>query len=145
MYSEIVKHRLASLCRSAGISNDKEAELWTQLEQRYSEEHRFYHTLRHIASLLTMSAEAMKCDPPKLSSPDTVDWAILYHDVVYDAKSKTNEEDSADLFRALFSTSDTSSGEGKGEEEGSTLLPREMMDNVYVNHRLCLEGYIYVL
>jgi predicted metal-dependent HD superfamily phosphohydrolase len=63
----------------------------------HSEEHRHYHTLVHLGHLLSLSRDA--ASRHVVRRPDIIDWAIVFHDIVYDPKSKTNEEDSADLFR----------------------------------------------
>jgi len=90
----MVETRLRELCVEASIDEEAASNLWVTLSNRYTEEHRRYHTLSHISELLVLSRasrELLKC-------PSCVDWAILYHDVIYDASSKTNEEDSAELF-----------------------------------------------
>jgi predicted metal-dependent HD superfamily phosphohydrolase len=58
----------------------------------YSEDGRYYHTLVHVADCITKLA----------SYQDREDYAelflaLLWHDVVYDTRSGTNEEDSAML------------------------------------------------
>ena len=64
------------------------------LEPRYTEEHRKYHNLKHIASCLEMFDEHVF--KRTLHRP-SIELAIWFHDVVYDPRSKTNEEDSADV------------------------------------------------
>lgn len=58
-----------------------------RLNPAYSEPHRFYHNINHINSCLT------ELD----SLPDSVEFAIWYHDAVYDTKANDNEEQSASL------------------------------------------------
>ena len=87
---------------SAGHIN-KEAmvdEVFEDISRHYGDQSRFYHTLIHIADLLNQSAEArQKKHPYALQNAEIIDWAILYHDIIYDATSTTNEEDSAVFFR----------------------------------------------
>lgn len=59
---------------------------------RYSEDHRAYHTLRHIEHCLTELDEVRDL----AVDPDAVEMAIWYHDVIYD-RATGNEEKSADF------------------------------------------------
>ena len=60
----------------------------------YSQPQRHYHTLSHIHHLLKLLREYRHL----ISSVETVALAILFHDIVYEPSSGTNEEDSASLF-----------------------------------------------
>lgn len=68
--------------------------LYADVAAKYSESHRYYHNLAHISECL---AELRSL---KVSSDDRVviELAIWFHDVIYNPKSKTNEEDSAAYF-----------------------------------------------
>ncbi|MCB9895152.1 MAG: hypothetical protein H6839_11930 [Planctomycetes bacterium] len=63
--------------------------LLIELTRRYTEPHRRYHDLRHIADML--------CKGGPLSLSDEQVMAIWYHDAIYVPGSKTNEADSAQL------------------------------------------------
>ena len=63
--------------------------LLTELTLLYTEPHRRYHDLRHVADLLCKGA------PLNLSAEQVM--AIWFHDAIYQPGSKTNEEDSAKL------------------------------------------------
>jgi predicted metal-dependent HD superfamily phosphohydrolase len=54
----------------------------------YAEPHRHYHTLAHIEHMFSEAARFAPLSP-------AVEWAIWFHDVVYDPRSHTNEADSA--------------------------------------------------
>lgn len=58
----------------------------------YDEPHRFYHTLQHIQEVLKSLNDA------DLLKHDELFLAAVFHDIVYHPKSRTNEEDSAELF-----------------------------------------------
>lgn len=89
--------RLSELCTLCGIANTKQSEVLSMILTHHSETHRHYHTCVHLAHLLGLSREA--ASRSMVRRPEIIDWAILFHDIIYDPKSKTNEEDSADLFR----------------------------------------------
>lgn len=65
------------------------------LRARYSEPHRAYHDLRHIAELLRWFDTV--ADEVGWKSPHDVFDAILFHDAIYDAQAKDNETRSAAL------------------------------------------------
>jgi predicted metal-dependent HD superfamily phosphohydrolase len=70
---------------------------WKQrVEAAYSEPHRHYHTLAHIEHMFQEAARFQPLAPP-------VEWAIWFHDFVYDPRSATNEEDSAHVARLALS------------------------------------------
>lgn len=60
---------------------------WRELASRYGEEHRHYHTLRHLEEMLDLLPHA----------DETVLAAVWFHDAVYGGSS--NEEQSAILAR----------------------------------------------
>lgn len=64
-------------------------ELLIELTRRYTEPHRRYHDLRHIADML------LKGRGFPLSDEQVM--AVWFHDAIYDPASKTNEIDSAEL------------------------------------------------
>jgi len=66
-------------------------QMWEEILYRYSEQHRHYHNLNHIAHLFTLLDKYIG----KITNPAVVGFAILYHDVVYDTYSANNEEQSA--------------------------------------------------
>lgn len=72
---------------------------WEDLQTRYSEPHRYYHTWGHIENMLE-TFEEIKYN---LDNRVAVEMAILYHDVIYDPNSFDNEERSADLSMELLS------------------------------------------
>lgn len=76
-------------------ANSKDLEeLFSDVSAKYQEGHRAYHNLTHIAECLSelQTIEVSKDDRTN------IEFAIWFHDVIYDPKSKSNEEDSADYF-----------------------------------------------
>jgi pantetheine-phosphate adenylyltransferase len=72
----------------------KEMGFDSQLVNRYHEHQRFYHTEEHILYILH------QLEKQNLLNDDELFLTTVFHDIVYDPKSATNEEDSAKLFKA---------------------------------------------
>ncbi|HOW37212.1 MAG TPA: nucleoside 2-deoxyribosyltransferase [Candidatus Pacearchaeota archaeon] len=77
-----------------GAQSDAEQK-FNELKSRYSEPHRFYHNFSHLKNCLN------ELDSVRLlaKNPDLIEFAIWYHDAIYDSKSEENEEKSAKLSR----------------------------------------------
>ena len=86
------------LCNRFSLSEHVVESTWSVLANHYQEEGRYYHDFSHISSLLSLSGEFRN----NVVNKDVVDLAIFFHDVIYDPKSKTNEEDSAELFKEVL-------------------------------------------
>jgi len=71
-------------------------QLWEEIVYRYSEQHRHYHNLNHIAYLFSW------CDKyiDQIKHPAVVGFAIIYHDIIYDTYRQDNEEQSAEIAEA---------------------------------------------
>lgn len=69
--------------------------LLDDLRERHGEPGRHYHDWAHIEALLRWFEEV----EPRLTCPDAVRWAILFHDAVYDPTRPDNEERSAALLK----------------------------------------------
>src|SRR3990167_2253382 len=67
--------------------------VWLNLIRRYAEPHRAYHTLGHIDHCLDELGISRHLAPHS----DAIEFALWYHDAVYDATAKDNEEKSAEL------------------------------------------------
>lgn len=65
--------------------------LWKEIETVYTGKKRFYHNLAH---LLNMYIE-LENHANLISDPDTTLFSIFYHDIIYKATGKDNEEKSA--------------------------------------------------
>ena len=69
-------------------SNEKLIDsLWREIHRKYSEPHRYYHTLKHLEQIYK-ELEGLTLNP-------VIEFAIFYHDVIYDVEKNNNEEESA--------------------------------------------------
>ena len=83
----MLENKFKTLCQN--YSKDKKLidNLWEEIAQRHSTEDRYYHTLQHLEHIYK-ELESIKITP-------LLSFATFYHDIVYDAKSNENEEQSA--------------------------------------------------
>jgi len=67
-----------------------------ELRARYSESHRRYHTLEHVADCLAQLSEV---EGLSADERHVLELAVWWHDAIYDPTRPDNEERSADLAR----------------------------------------------
>jgi predicted metal-dependent HD superfamily phosphohydrolase len=83
------------LLESMGANIHKAGDYYAaEVGPRYAEKHRYYHTLRHILACLQVFDEVPLYDVTKVQA-QTVQLALWMHDLIYDPRSGTNEEKSA--------------------------------------------------
>ena len=80
----VLQTRFTTWCLHHGASEAATAHLWDELSTLYSEAHRHYHHLGHIASSLA------EFDATG-SNNSLIEGAIWFHDVIYDPKRADNE------------------------------------------------------
>lgn len=82
-----------ALWRDCGAGNNGER-AFSELIKAYSfPAERFYHTLKHVRECLDEFAAAKSLT----AHPREIDFALWYHDAIYNSRAKDNEERSADL------------------------------------------------
>jgi predicted metal-dependent HD superfamily phosphohydrolase len=86
--STILKRRWLSFCEAAGLNGSAK---WQDLSAAYEDPSRAYHNLDHIADCLVRFDEHIHL----AINPVTVEFAIWFHDIVYDTHAADNEERSA--------------------------------------------------
>ena len=86
-----LKKQFEQLCLPFSENHNVINTLWSEIEKRYSEKGRHYHNLLHLENMFK-EIEAVK---DKISNFTVVSFSVFYHDIVYNATSKSNEEKSA--------------------------------------------------
>jgi predicted metal-dependent HD superfamily phosphohydrolase len=93
--------RWTQLCRSVSPSADATAlasDWLPQILANYAEPHRHYHTFAHIADCLRHFDDTRSL----ARSPRALEFALWFHDLVYNPRSPANEETSAALARQFL-------------------------------------------
>jgi predicted metal-dependent HD superfamily phosphohydrolase len=90
-----------NICNQTNIVNNDVVinDVYQTIISMYDETGRYYHTLEHIKSMLQLSVQYQHCIKDMIS----LQLAIFFHDIVYNAKSGTNEDDSVVIFVNLLS------------------------------------------
>lgn len=86
-----LKNQFEQLCSPFTEDQQLIRDLWKEIETKYSEKGRHYHNLLHLENMFS-ELETVKM---KILDFTAISFSIFYHDVIYDATSKSNEEKSA--------------------------------------------------
>ena len=90
-----IKHWTDTL-RLLGIApNAVQLALGEDLLQRYCEPHRHYHSLAHLEDCLSQAANLR----PQFVHAGEVEYALWFHDAIYDTRKSDNEQRCADWAR----------------------------------------------
>jgi predicted metal-dependent HD superfamily phosphohydrolase len=79
------------LLADLGVGSEIARQEFDLVAAAYSEPHRHYHTLEHIGDMLALVDQLQRL----AADSSAVRLAVWFHDVVYDPRSKDNEEQSA--------------------------------------------------
>lgn len=90
----MVKQMFLNLIQKYSADIDYDLTCWSEIKRAYTANNRHYHTLEHLESMLA----ELKNVQSEVKQLDTLLFAIFYHDIVYKAIRKDNEEQSAILF-----------------------------------------------
>lgn len=102
-------------CASALAPRSIAGSVFDELLARYSEPHRKYHTVQHLAECLA-HFEAVR---DLAERPAEIEIALWFHDGIYDTQRHDNERQSADWARAVL--------EGHGAEPAAVLRVDELV------------------
>jgi predicted metal-dependent HD superfamily phosphohydrolase len=73
--------------------------VWEELQARYSEPHRAYHTLQHLQECFGWFEQVRAL----ARQPGDIAFALFYHDAIYDTHASDNEAQSAKLAADVLS------------------------------------------
>ncbi|WP_267405189.1 MULTISPECIES: hypothetical protein [unclassified Chryseobacterium] len=90
-----LKERFTQTCFPFTQDQNLIDSLWQEIEKKYSGKSRHYHNLEHLENMFAELDTAKD----QISNFINISFSVFYHDVIYDASSKTNEEKSADFTR----------------------------------------------
>ena len=94
-YTEPFQQYWAQFSSQLKLDSQQTSILFNLLFNAYTESQRYYHTIQHIVECLDMFHQVRD----QLNDPIAVEWAIWFHDIVYDPQASDNEEQSADLMQ----------------------------------------------
>jgi predicted metal-dependent HD superfamily phosphohydrolase len=94
-----LENEFNTLLSNYKTSTEKTLSLWNEIRDAYSEKHRHYHTLTHLAHNLNW----LKNVKSFIRDWNAILLALFYHDAVYRINGKQNEEKSAELARTRMS------------------------------------------
>lgn len=92
MFTQQDKKKLMELLHRVGVKKGEE-EIFIELDRRYRERHRVYHTAEHIRHCLA----EFKPVRDMLLNPDAVELAIWFHDAIFASGASDNEALSTQL------------------------------------------------
>lgn len=88
-----LKERFSQNCLACTQDQNLIEDLWSEIENKYSEKGRHYHNLEHLENMFS-ELDFVK---DKISNFSLISFSVFYHDVIYDATSTINEEKSAEF------------------------------------------------
>jgi predicted metal-dependent HD superfamily phosphohydrolase len=97
---ETLKSSWENLLQALRVEPGLGQEVFFELVTAYSSADRFYHNLEHICQVLETSEQMHSLS---MNLP-LIQFAAWFHDVIYDPKSKNNEEKSAEYAEAALNS-----------------------------------------
>jgi predicted metal-dependent HD superfamily phosphohydrolase len=88
-----LKERFQHICFQYSQDQNLIENLWSEIEKKYTERERYYHNLEHLENMFS-ELDSVK---DKISNFSNISFSVFYHDVIYDASSRINEEESSEF------------------------------------------------
>ena len=83
----MIENKFKTVCQNFSKDTELISQLWQEIKTAHSQPPRQYHTLTHLEHIYR-ELKALDLTPH-------LEFAIFYHDIVYDVKQSDNEEQSA--------------------------------------------------
>ncbi len=90
-WTEPLRRRWGRLLGEFGVVPDRANPVLDRLVAAYSEPHRHYHTLEHLAEMVAVADRLSAA----CADPRAVELAVWFHDAIYEPRATDNEERSA--------------------------------------------------
>ncbi len=88
-----LKERFSKNCLNFTKDQSLIENLWSEIEKNYSGKGRYYHNSEHLENMFS-ELDSVK---QKIVNLENISFSVFYHDIIYDATSKINEEKSAEF------------------------------------------------
>jgi predicted metal-dependent HD superfamily phosphohydrolase len=88
-----LKERFQHICSQYSQDQNLIENLWSEIEKKYTERERYYHNLEHLENMFS-ELDSVK---DRISNFSNISFSVFYHDVIYDASSRINEEESSEF------------------------------------------------
>ncbi|MEG3585816.1 MAG: hypothetical protein VX353_00825 [Actinomycetota bacterium] len=92
-------HRWFDLCHRNDVDVRTASQMCQHLIDAYNESQRHYHTLSHIHACLNL----LDGFPLEQNESDVIEYAVWFHDIIYDSTSDNNEKQSATIAETWLS------------------------------------------
>ena len=89
----MIESTYIELIQEYGVNDNLANELWSEINANYSKSNRHYHNLHHLEDLHLQ----LKSVKSRIDNWQVILFTLFYHDIVYKATKKDNEEKSAEL------------------------------------------------
>ncbi len=86
-----LEQRFLRLAQTLPLPTMAQRVLWQDLQRAYEQPHRPYHNLVHLSNMLVLLDQ----QGDAVADPTAFEWAVWYHDLVYDVARADNEAQSA--------------------------------------------------
>jgi predicted metal-dependent HD superfamily phosphohydrolase len=93
MNTAVLEQVFKNLARKYASRQTLSDSLWSEVVAHYVEKKRYYHNILHLENIL-QELDAVK---DRIDDWETTVFSIAYHDIIYKATAKDNEEKSATL------------------------------------------------
>jgi predicted metal-dependent HD superfamily phosphohydrolase len=101
MLNLIFSNLISKYCNDENLK----ADYWQEIEKNHSQKSRKYHNLLHLENMI-LELEPVK---DQILDYETLLFSVFYHDIIYKATSKDNEEKSAEIAKKSLEKLDISS------------------------------------
>lgn len=86
-----LREKFSTLCSTFTNDQNLIENLWMEIEKKYSEKGRYYHNFEHLENMFREFNDVTAA----VQDYTAITFSVFYHDVIYNASSKSNEEKSA--------------------------------------------------